>query len=283
MYNRLENITPEQKLQLEAWRLDWLEVGTSTKAADRENAESAVTEIYDLVGEKKPKFLWSNSPVTACLASYMLGVSYESLESKLWSGLKSSMLHGLYDNLQNNLLDSLQRSLRSSLKSSLALSLCSSVRANLELSIRDSLDGSTKTSVLGSNVRRNLLFSLDDNLSMCLWGSHEAYWVAYYRFCEQVLGIQYKPDHSHQLALWERICRSCGWWWPYEGLCIISERPVLCRMECIDKEYSFPVWQLHSDYGPALRYLDGWSVYVVHGSRMLPETRLPQSLVRTSS
>lgn len=63
------------------------------------------------------------------------------------------------------------------------------------------------------------------------------------------------------------VAETCGWWFPYEDLAIISDRPTVMALD--------HTLQLHNPTGPALRYPDGWSVYALNG------VRVPQWLVET--
>jgi hypothetical protein len=56
------------------------------------------------------------------------------------------------------------------------------------------------------------------------------------------------------------IAQSAGWWWPFAGAAIITERPV--RLERDERG------RLHSLSGAAIGYPDGWGVYAVHGVRV---------------
>ena len=98
------------------------------------------------------------------------------------------------------------------------------------------------------------------------WGQMDAYWIAYYLFCRDVLGVKYDAEKSRHLDLWGDIAQSCGWWWCYEGYVIVSDRPDVVRMEAHgDAE------RLHCENGPAVRFRDGGSVYAIHGV-IVPES-----------
>jgi hypothetical protein len=73
------------------------------------------------------------------------------------------------------------------------------------------------------------------------------------------------------MNLWCDIAQSSCWWWPYENLCVISERPILVRM----REWSGNRYRLHCENGPALAFSDGWKVYALNG------VRVPSEIVET--
>jgi hypothetical protein len=65
------------------------------------------------------------------------------------------------------------------------------------------------------------------------------------------------------LEAWSRISRSCGWWWPREGVVILTERPKHVHRD--------PANRLHSDEGPAIIYPDDWGIWAWHGIRVEQE------------
>ena len=124
---------------------------------------------------------------------------------------------------------------------------------------------------LGQSLRQSLEQSLEQSLgqslSECWWGQHEAYWIAFYLFCRDILGVKYEAEASRHLDLWRDIAQSCGWWWCFENYVVVSERPTIVRMNTDER--------LHSDIGPALAFADGWNVYALNG------VRVPAQLVDT--
>jgi len=56
------------------------------------------------------------------------------------------------------------------------------------------------------------------------------------------------------------IASSAGWWWPFEGAVILTERPTHIHR---DAEF-----RLHHETGPALLYPDGWGIHAWHGARV---------------
>jgi len=68
----------------------------------------------------------------------------------------------------------------------------------------------------------------------------------------------------------EGLSRQCEWWWPYEGICFVSEKPMQVNW---DGEV------LHSETGPAVLYEDGYAVYSWRGTGIPSEwIESPKSL-----
>lgn len=87
------------------------------------------------------------------------------------------------------------------------------------------------------------------------WGSMDAHWVAFYLFGQEI-GVEYGHENLENLKLWEEIVKSVGWFWTFENICFVSDRP-----ESISKENGI----LHNERGPAIRYRDGYEVYAMRG------------------
>lgn len=59
-----------------------------------------------------------------------------------------------------------------------------------------------------------------------------------------------------------RVARTAGWWWPFQDVAVVCERP---SVRAVDRE-----GRLHAEDGPALAYPDGFSAYFWHG-RIVPQ------------
>ncbi|SEG61107.1 hypothetical protein SAMN05444920_103456 [Nonomuraea solani] len=55
----------------------------------------------------------------------------------------------------------------------------------------------------------------------------------------------------------KRVAECAGWWWPYERLAIVTERPVEVHLDDLGR--------LHRADGPALLYADGFALHAWHG------------------
>lgn len=88
----------------------------------------------------------------------------------------------------------------------------------------------------------------------------QAYWVAYYNYCQEILGIEYAPEDKEKLAVWTDLASSCGWIFPYDEKCYMCERPLSIVWET---DRSPP--RLHNPKGPAVEMRDGTKLYIIRG------------------
>jgi len=240
--------------------------------------------MYRILGRPAPRFVWCDSPMTAMMAIHVIkhGASlrdslWVSLGASLGASLRDSLWVSLGASLRDSLWDSLGASLGASLRASLGVSLGVSLRASLWVSLGASLGASLRASLgasLGASLRDSLWVSLGVSLRASLWdsywGQQEQYWIGFYQFAQQI-GVNYTAASATQLQLWADIAASAGWWWPYAGTVIISERATMVHME--PQRADSDRLRLHCAAGPAVQFRDGWGVWAWHG------VRVPQSVI----
>jgi len=259
----IEKLTKEQEDQLVKYREKCLKIGLSCEPANRPVAENTITEMYTLIGKVKPMYFWFEGQMTAELAINIL-------KDNLGVNLRDNLRIDLRDNLRTNLEANLEANLGVNLRTNLEANLGVNLWTNLGDNLWDNLWGN-----LGANLRDNLWDNLWDNLranlrdnlwanlwgnlwgnnleyiSTNLWGQMEIYWIAYYKYPHQYLRKMHQKNNVIKLNYWERLAESCSWWWAYENICIISERPLEIHKKDI---------QLHKDGGPAFVSRDGWKM-----------------------
>jgi hypothetical protein len=91
------------------------------------------------------------------------------------------------------------------------------------------------------------------------YGSHDSGWISFYKFFREEVNLK---EETEKLIPLMNLAEQSGWWWPFENLVIITEKP---------KIVSIVNRRLHKDNGPAIEYSDGFSVYALNGIRMKQE------------
>lgn len=99
---------------------------------------------------------------------------------------------------------------------------------------------------------------LDEQLSSCCYGQHDANWLSFFSFFR----IECNAPEVQNIEGLEIVCQNCGWWWPFRGLAIMTDRPLH-----IDRDEEN---RLHSENRMAIRYPDGFGFYMWHGTRIAP-------------
>jgi hypothetical protein len=128
--------------------------------------------------------------------------------------------------------------------------------------VRSSLSRSSNSSLLMS---LRAAHESRDHLGSAWYGVQCVSWVAHYDALRRAAGVVFTPEQNRRLDLWATVAQSCGWWWPREGVCVISERPIAVRTEVWGDDGEV---RLHCADGPAVCYADGWDLYAWHGTQV---------------
>lgn len=89
-------------------------------------------------------------------------------------------------------------------------------------------------------------------------GQYWASWCAFYLFpYETFKNYEYKKDDLENLQLWTDISTSVNWWWSFEDFVFFSDKPKHIKFD--DRK------QLHCEDDKAVKYKDGYGLYVWHG------------------
>jgi hypothetical protein len=84
------------------------------------------------------------------------------------------------------------------------------------------------------------------------YGQYDAGWLSYYDFVRRIGVSGTEPLHGLQ-----KMAQNSSWFWPYEKICILTERP--SGLERDNRR------RLHGEEDMAVRFGDGWGVYAWHG------------------
>lgn len=152
--------------------------------------------------------------------------------------------------------------LRSPLEGAIGASLLNQVGDQVKGQVGGQVWGQVKGQVWGQvrdqvkgQVRDQVGGQVWDQVWKAIFGQHDASWLGFYRVFRD-LGV----SACERLQGLEEVCRSCSWWWAFEHLAILTDRP--------QSLYRDPEHRLHNDRGPALSYRDDWGIYAWHGLRV---------------
>jgi hypothetical protein len=136
----------------------------------------------------------------------------------------------------------------------------SQVGSQVESQVRSQVESQVWSQV-GSQVESQVRSQVESQVYNCGYGTHDANWLAFYEFFAVECGLAGQTEKLRGLL--QLAEAGCGWWWPFEGAVILTERPTLLRR---DEEH-----RLHCEDGPALAYADGFAIHAWHGVRVPSE------------
>ncbi|MFF8974519.1 DUF6745 domain-containing protein [Streptomyces sp. NPDC014995] len=208
----------------------WRACAAAAVPADRARAEAGVRRAYRQAGLKEPeRVVCSGSPRAAVALIRGLrdrGPSVrEAVRTAPWA-LERRRLH-----------EELGAAGWSAHWAATGGRLWESTEALVERIRRGVLEGSADGRGNEAEIR---LLLLDAVL-----GQHDAPWLAAF------------PTDDGPLAGLAEVCRSAGWWWPFAGVAVVSERPVALHRD--------EAGRLDRGDGPALAYPDGFALHAWRG------------------
>ncbi|GAA3867542.1 hypothetical protein GCM10022243_36630 [Saccharothrix violaceirubra] len=235
---------------------EWRTHAMATGPADRSAAEAAISTLYRRAGAEPPVFIWVDSPRAALdlvppgpirsfydyprgvandIADRLTGLRWRSArwDSSVWWGARPPQ-------------DALELLSTGSSPFTVA-------RSHLLRPLGDLVRGR-----IAGYVRAEL----GDTVGLCWYGQQEADWLAWFSVLEVLRERAVHPEVMAGLEPWAVLARSCGWWWPRNGRCVISERPTAIHVDAGGEPLP------HNAFGPAIEYADGFAVYAWHGTRV---------------
>ncbi|SIS21691.1 hypothetical protein SAMN05445060_3813 [Williamsia sterculiae] len=234
-------------------------------------------ELHRRVGCDPPEFLWVPSPLAALEL-----VAAEKLAPRV---LAESSYDGPGPRIASRTRDSLQR-MRDSVISRLSVSAARNP-ASADIARTRSADAAIQLGVapelvVGPAVSRSLRTSLIDGVvpairglcpivPNCLswYGQHEVHRVALYDAFRQLGLTRFHDGDLELLDVLGELCRSTGWWWVFDRVCVMADRPIVTETEPTPGGVHGQR-RLHCDDGVAIGFADGRGAYVHHGT-VLPE------------
>lgn len=248
----------------------WLAHALATGPSDRSSAETAVAQLYRLADRPQPDFVWVPSPPAGA-------------DLIISEGLASSVpvVHGMRQSAHSDVAAVITRS---KARMSARINPHRSVhrfgwwqapipppdpnpgpRERARREIRDWLHTSVSGGV--ATAIRTLTSPIAGYVTW--YGQHEAPWLAHCVAGPQLGLARYSPEDAEILDINCALARATGWWWPFDDVCVMAERPTTMYTEPTP-DAKFSQRRLHHDEAPAVQFADRKALYVLHGT-VVPE------------
>ena len=244
---KIETLTPEQESKLSLYRDKWLKIGLSTEPLDFERAKAAATKCYELAGLNPPQyFLHFQSPYAAAIGAHSHRKRFKKggqVSDRVWDQVHEQIRDQVGVQASNQVRDQVKAHVQDQVEAHVWDQVGAHVGAQVGAQVRN-------------QVKEKIRHQLWDQVWAQIFGPHDANFLSYYDFFQSELNLINceKIDGLIELA------NHCGWWAPYENVCILQDRPSIIKFD--DKN------RAHCEDGPAIAYPDGFGVYCWHGTRI---------------
>ena len=251
----------------------WLGHGLRACPSDRTTAESAVETLYRRSGFREPEFVWVPSPPAGSdliavegLATTLsfAGDRVECVSVRIATMLSESRRR----------MDTLIARGRSDWPHE---------RRAIETARAQSPDDSTRVGISPNAIIRaavwdSLRTSLFDGVAAAIrtlmpaavggvswYGQQEAHRVAYYDTYRRFGLAGFRFDDAELLDVLAALTGATGWWWAFDNVCVMAERPTALHAESIPGRVHNER-RLHHPDAPALEFEDGRLLFADHGT-----------------
>lgn len=259
-----------------AQRDRWLGYGLKAGPSDRTTAESAVAQLYRRSGYREPKFVWVPSPpaAAALIAARTaaqdahVGIRIPSLlsDSRRRMDRRIDRRHIEWPSRYSHRDPNAQRDLE----------------ARIAVARRSPKDaaraGIGPDPIIRRTVRKSLHTSLFDGVATAVrslvphpfgtitwYGQQEAHRVAYYDIYRSFGLMTFGREDNELLDIQSALVESTGWWWAFDDIAVMSERPTTLHTEPLPDPVHGEV-RLHNSSSPAIEFGDGSGVHVLNGT-----------------
>ena len=262
MSAKINKLTPEQAATMPAFRDEWLRIGLSTERADRPRAEAGVRLAYEAAGLPPPKLvLWLDSPHAGAIGAALLSGTAKAGRS-VRAQVRDQVRDQVWDQVGDQVRDQVGAQVGDQVWDQVWAQVGAQVGDQVWDQVWDQVGDQVRDQVwaqvrdqVGDQVRDQVWDQVRDQVSRAAYGQHDANWLAFYDFFRSV-GLEAPARLRGQME----VARSAGWWWPFEGAVILTERPTEIHRNTDGR--------LHNEDGPALLYPDGWGIWALNGLRV---------------
>jgi hypothetical protein len=225
----ISSLTEEKKALIPIYLQKWHLVIHSSHGINQDQVTNAIRVAYRLIHRKEPEIQFYPSPYTALLAFAPLEDAYCFFDTEIAGELEQKITAFFTKEINKQI----ENNLRIFLWQNLSFSWYFNIWNKLwdELKRRETLG---EIGLLGED------WSLNAEPSGDLDGMRWASFAPYFDFCFSVLkcsdgqakldGIELsfsgkKSSLPSRWNIFQDIAKNCGWFFPLDGLCLVSEKP----------------------------------------------------------
>jgi len=281
----IREFAPEIKNRMPEVRDRWIAHNHKCAPADRLQAERGVMEAYRTVGLPPPKIVWCGSPLSAEIAREYVLVFYKQPKFRerrdrlrlkvgelMWQSAMEIVRRSICSEDRTGILNTVGANVGSMIKYRVAEMVSERIAYNVSCDLLKDVNENITQMVENAdiysrleNILENICEAPDRYPDTICQGETISPALAKYEFLNLIDGLQNLTKELNSLSM---IAQSAGWYWAYEKICWICERPESIRLD--------DQFRIHNLTGPAISFPDGWKIYASHG------VILPDWVIETS-
>ena len=246
----ITSLTPEQKALFPVYTRKWIEIGLSTKPADRPRAEKAIAGLYRLAKLKEPRVIWLPCPISAAMSAVcyaaLIQHRFVSRDEKLavGSAVESAVRSAVYSAVDSAVGSAVYSAVESAVRSAVESAVDSAVGSAVRSAVRSAVYSAVGSAVVSAGY---------SFFGGSIWNSGYSSWADYFN---EVCSIAIDRNFLE-------MTESAGFYWTLDDVCFVSDRPAQIHRD--------QAGRLHCETAPAISYSGtGWGLYCWHGYTIPP-------------
>ena len=267
----ITSLTPEQKSLFPVYVKKWIDIGLSTKPADRPRAEKAIAGLYRLANLKEPRVIWLPCPISAALSvvCYAAIIQHRLIEKPG----KSSAVDGAMFIAVDSAVDSAVRSavgnaVDSAVFSAVGSAVDGAVGNAVRSAVRSAVDSAVGSAV-GNAVRSSVDSAVGNAVDSAVGNAVRSAGYAFFGGSLRNAGYSSLADYFNEVCAvaidrnFLEMTESAGFYWTLDDVCFVSDRPAQIHRD--------QAGRLHCETAPAIAYSGtDWGLYCWHGFTIPP-------------
>ena len=222
---------------------------------------------------------------------------WENIRQNIWQNIRQNIWKNIGQNIEENIEQNIGKNIRKNIRENIGQNIGKNIRQNIRQNIGQNIWQNIEKNI-GENIWENIWQNIGENIGQNIWknigqntrqnieknigeniweniewvdffcqGQHDINWTKYYLYYRDS-GLLENDDNFKIMDLWHDLAKSAGWCYTFENIVFVCEKP--CEVNINE------TGKLHKDGGMALRYSDGWGLYMLNGVQVpewLAETR----------
>ncbi len=219
--------------------------------------------IRDNIGKNIGKNIWMN----------VWENIYENIRNNIKSNIRNKIKDNIHKNVKENIVENVLENIWRNVNHNIKLNIKDNIEKNIGVNIQNNIKDNIRENIweniwvsIGENIEANILNSIENicksklkkiqTYSFC---QHDISWIAYYKYFEKY-GLLQKDKDFEIIDIWYDLACSCGWCYTFENIVFVCEKPSEIHLN--------DNGQLHNDGDIALKYSDGYGLYMLNGIKV---------------
>jgi len=245
-------------------------IGDNVGANIRDNiGDNIGNNIRDNIGDNIWANIWDNikTNIWANIRDNVGANIKDNIKTNIWANIRDNIGDNIGANIRDNIKTNIWANIKANIRDNIWANIENNIGANIKDNIRANIGANIGDNIgdnIGNNIRDNIGDSVIANIensikeatALACWGQHDIGWISYFSYYRDA-GLLAMDENFSIIDMWLDLAKSAGWCYTFENLVVVCEKPTELHFNASG--------QLHKDGDMALKYSDGYGLYMLNG------------------